>query len=138
VTRDPEGARADPGADDAGASEPSPSLAARIDRSAVEGRELEELGTVPASATTPVTDRQNTGSESRLAEGDETAPRDGRVDAAGATFGPDPERQRIGATAAGGTPTESVGAALGTPADADDLESAERGEASPTSGTSPG
>jgi hypothetical protein len=98
-----------------GAASPEPSLAARIDRSTA-GDEVDPLdgGSASDPVTTPVPDRQETGREQPLVEGPETAPRTGRVDAAGADYGPDPNRTRIGEAAEGGVPT-SVGGALEPP-----------------------
>jgi hypothetical protein len=98
-----------------GAAAPDASLAARIDRSTAADR-IDPLasGTPVDPTTTPVPDRQETGPESPLVEGRESAPRSGRVDAAGATFGPDADRVRIGQAAAGGPPS-SVGGALEPP-----------------------
>jgi hypothetical protein len=99
-----------------GASSPEPSLEARIDRSTAADRHDALAGGAAADPlTTPVPDRQETGVEAPLVEGSEAAPRSGRVDAAGADYGPDPHRDRIGAAASGGAPTESVGGALEPP-----------------------
>jgi hypothetical protein len=108
----------DPNADDddfGGAASPDASLAARIDRSSAADT-VDPLagGSAADPLTTPVPAREETGSPD-LHEGPEAAPRTGRVDAAGATFGPDADRTRIGGAASGQTPTESVGGAMGTP-----------------------
>lgn len=102
-----------------GAASPEPSLVARIDRSAAAGAADPEAGGAPADpVTTPVPDRQETGREAPLVEGPETAPRTGRVDAAGADYGPDADRDRVGRAASGG-PAGSVGGALEPPLDED-------------------
>jgi hypothetical protein len=98
-----------------GAASPDASLAARIDRSSAADSIDPLAGGSPADPlTTPVPAREETGSPA-LHEGPAAAPRTGRVDAAGATFGPDADRNRIGGAASGETPTESVGGAMGTP-----------------------
>jgi len=103
-----------------GASGPEPSLAARIDRStAADAVDREAGGSAADPVTTPVPDRQETGAEAPLAEGPEAAPRSGRVDAAGADYGSDPNRERIGAAAADAAPAGSVGGALEAPPDED-------------------
>ncbi len=104
-----------PSDDGSGADAPTASLAARIARNDPERREAlrDRASRGPADPpTTPIPDRQDTGAGRGLTEGSETAPRSGRVDAAGATYGPDRERRRIGTTAAGEAPTESVGGAM--------------------------
>lgn len=102
-----------------GAASPEPSLTARIDRStAADEADAEAGGAAADPTTTPVPDRQETGREAPLVEGSESAARSGRVDAAGADYGPDPRRDRIGRAAAGG-PVGSVGGALGPPPDED-------------------
>ena len=88
---------------------PEPSLAARLARSGRPGLGEER------PATEPVPDDQETGLGERMREGDESAPRDGRVDAPGVTYGPDPHRERI-ASVPTGAPEESVGAAMSGPA----------------------
>jgi hypothetical protein len=98
-----------------GAASPDASLAARIDRSsAADAIDPLSAGTVADPATTPVPDRQETGPESPLVEGSESSARTGRVDAAGADYGSDPNRDRIGRAASGGVPT-SVGGSLEPP-----------------------
>ncbi len=98
-----------------GAASPDASLVARIDRSTV-ADQVDPLVSNAASGTrtTPVPDREETSVTAPLVEGSEAAPRSGRVDAAAATFGPDADRRRIGAAAAGAPPT-SVGGALEPP-----------------------
>jgi hypothetical protein len=99
-----------------GAASPEASLAARIDRSTAAGEVDREAGGSAADPiTTPVPDRQETGVEAPLVEGHETAPRSGRVDAAGADYGSDPYRDRIGAAASGRAPAGSIGGALEPP-----------------------
>ncbi|HET7026635.1 MAG TPA: hypothetical protein VFI28_02975 [Candidatus Limnocylindrales bacterium] len=99
-----------------GASSPEPSLVARIDRGTVADRhDTLAGGTAADPLTTPVPDRQETGVEAPLVEGSESAPRSGRADAAGADYGSDPHRDRIGAAASGGAPAGSVDGALEPP-----------------------
>ncbi|HEU4671699.1 MAG TPA: hypothetical protein VFS32_02255 [Candidatus Limnocylindrales bacterium] len=98
-----------------GAASPEPSLAARMDRStAADAVDAAAGGSAADPVTTPVPDRQETGREAPLVEGPETAPRTGRVDAAGADYGPDADRDRVGRAASGG-PTGSIGGALERP-----------------------
>jgi hypothetical protein len=99
-----------------GASSPDASLAARIDRTTAADR-FDPLspGDAADPVTTPVPDRQETGPEQALVEGPEASPRTGRVDAAGGTFGPDADRNRIGAAASGEAPAGSVDGALEPP-----------------------
>ena len=99
-----------------GASSPEPSLVARIDRATAADRHNALAGGTAADPlTTPVPDRQETAVEAPLVEGPESAPRSGRVDAAGADYGSDPHRDRIGAAASGSAPAGSVGGALEPP-----------------------
>jgi hypothetical protein len=99
-----------------GASSPEPSLETRMHRStAADRRDALAGGAAADPLTTPVPDRQETGIEAPLVEGSEAAPRSGRVDAAGAGYGSDPHRDRIGAAASGEAPTGSVGGALEPP-----------------------
>jgi hypothetical protein len=102
-----------------GAASPGPSLVARIDRSvAADTVDVEAGGSPSDPLTTPIPDRQETGRGFPLVEGSESAPRTGRVDAAGADYGSDPNRDRIGQAAAGGPPI-SVGGALEPPSGED-------------------
>ncbi len=101
---------------DACAASPEPSLAVRLDKSAT-GAPPTNLGRPAGSPRTePIPDDQETGLTERMREGAETAPRSGRVDAPGATYGPDPDRRRIERAPEGGLPG-SRGAQMDTPGD---------------------
>jgi hypothetical protein len=88
-----------------------PSLAARIARSD------DDLVEPSPDEPNPVTDDDERGLSERAREGDQGAPRGGRVDAAAATFGQDPTREDI-AEGAGGRAQGSVGAAMDDDLDA--------------------
>jgi hypothetical protein len=90
-----------------GASAPEPSLVARVSRST---EEIPAAGRLGEQAPPD----EEAGSQDAAREGDPRAPRTGRVDAAAATFGPDPERDRM-TDAANGTAIDTEGATADAP-----------------------